>query len=155
MPVFCLAMATGPSTLKLHTPPEWGKSSVGRDRGFQWRRQSGSRCSRFPDTASQRAFGQWRWLFPDGKGLPDRGKSIVDRCGDFNGDGKLDLALTSTPLGSSPGNLVSLLLGNGDGTFGAPALFGAGYLSYSSAVGRLQRGWNAGIWQWPMAAVTP
>jgi hypothetical protein len=59
--------------------------------------------------------------------------SIV--AADFNGDGKLDLALTSTPLGSSPGNLVSLLLGNGDGTFGAPALFGAGYLSYSSAVG--------------------
>jgi hypothetical protein len=54
---------------------------------------------------------------------------------DFNGDGKLDLALTSTPLGSSPGNLVSLLLGNGDGTFRAPALFGAGYLSYSAAVG--------------------
>jgi hypothetical protein len=54
---------------------------------------------------------------------------------DFNGDGKLDLALTSTPLGSSPGNLVSLLLGNGDGTFGAPALFGAGYLSYSATVG--------------------
>jgi len=26
-------------------------------------------------------------------------------------------------------------VGNGDGTFGAPALFGAGYLSYSSAVG--------------------
>ncbi len=54
---------------------------------------------------------------------------------DFNGDGKLDLALTSTPLGSSPGNLVSLLLGNGDGTFRAPTLFGAGYLSYSAAVG--------------------
>jgi hypothetical protein len=54
---------------------------------------------------------------------------------DFNGDGKLDLALTSTPLGSSPGNLVSVLLGNGDGTFGPPALFGAGYLSYSATVG--------------------
>ncbi len=59
--------------------------------------------------------------------------SIV--AGDFNGDGKYDLALTSTPLGSSPGNLVSLLLGNGDGTFGAYTLFGAGYLSYSAAVG--------------------
>ncbi len=54
---------------------------------------------------------------------------------DFNGDGKLDLALTSTPLGSSPGNLVSLLLGNGDGTFGTPALFGTGSQSYSAAVG--------------------
>jgi hypothetical protein len=54
---------------------------------------------------------------------------------DFNGDGKLDLALTSTPLGNSPGNLVSLLLGNGDGTFGSPALFGTGSEAYSAAVG--------------------
>jgi len=59
--------------------------------------------------------------------------SIV--MGDFNGDGKLDLALTSTPLGSAPGNVVSLLLGNGDGSFHAPALFGAGSLAYSAAVG--------------------
>ena len=59
--------------------------------------------------------------------------SIV--AADFNGDGKLDLALTSTPLGSSQGNLVSVLPGNGDGTFGAFSLFGAGYLSYSAAVG--------------------
>jgi Bacterial Ig-like domain (group 3)/FG-GAP-like repeat len=58
---------------------------------------------------------------------------------DFNGDGQLDLALTSTPVGSFPGNVVSLLLGNGDGTFGAPALFGAGYLSYSAAVGDFNR----------------
>ena len=35
---------------------------------------------------------------------------------DFNGDGKLDLALTD-----SSGNGVIILLGNGDGTFGAPA----------------------------------
>jgi hypothetical protein len=54
---------------------------------------------------------------------------------DFNGDGKIDLALTSTPLASSPGNLVSLLLGNGDGTFGAPALFSTGSQAYSAAVG--------------------
>ena len=53
---------------------------------------------------------------------------------DFNADGKLDLALTSTPLGSSPGNMVSVLLGNGDGTFQAPSLFSAGYRSYSVAV---------------------
>jgi hypothetical protein len=54
---------------------------------------------------------------------------------DFNGDGKMDLAMTSTPLGSSPGNLVSLLLGNGDGSFGAPTVFGTGSQAYSAAVG--------------------
>jgi len=54
---------------------------------------------------------------------------------DFNGDGKLDLALTSTPLGSAPGNEVSLLLGKGDGTFGLPTLFGTGSEAYSAAVG--------------------
>jgi hypothetical protein len=50
---------------------------------------------------------------------------------DFNGDGKLDLAVTSTPISGSPGDEVSLLSGNGDGTFQAPAFFGAGYYSYS------------------------
>ena len=60
--------------------------------------------------------------------------------GDFNGDGKLDLALTSTPLNSSPGNLVSLLLGNGNGTFQAPALFGTGSQAYSAVVGDFDQG---------------
>ena len=54
---------------------------------------------------------------------------------DFNGDGKWDLALTSTPSGLYPGNLVILLLGNGDGTFQAPSLYGVGSLAYSGVVG--------------------
>jgi len=54
---------------------------------------------------------------------------------DFNGDGKVDLALTSIPSGSNPGNLVSLLLGNGDGTFAAPSLYGTGSQAFSAAVG--------------------
>jgi hypothetical protein len=57
---------------------------------------------------------------------------------DFNGDGILDLALTSTPLGSAPGNLVSLLFGKVDGSF-QPAttstLFGTGSEAYSAVVG--------------------
>jgi hypothetical protein len=64
---------------------------------------------------------------------------------DFNGDGKLDLALTSTPLAPAPGNLVSLLLGNGDGTFGAPVLFGTGSQAYSAAVGDFDGGGAADL----------
>ena len=41
-------------------------------------------------------------------------------AGDFNGDGKLDLALAN-----SDGS-VSILLGNGDGTFQAPQTFATG-----------------------------
>lgn len=59
---------------------------------------------------------------------------------DFNGDGKLDLALASTPLNGSQGNLVSLLLGKGDGTFGTPALFGTGSQAYSLVVGDFDQG---------------
>jgi VCBS repeat protein/FG-GAP repeat protein len=41
--------------------------------------------------------------------------------GDFNGDGKLDLAVAN-----GPANTVSILLGNGDGTFQAPSQYNAG-----------------------------
>jgi ankyrin repeat protein len=54
---------------------------------------------------------------------------------DFGGNGKIDLAVTSTPLSTNPGNLVSLLPGNGNGTFGAYSLFSAGDLAYSAVVG--------------------
>jgi hypothetical protein len=54
-------------------------------------------------------------------------------AGDFNADGKLDLALASTSKAGVPGNLVSLLLGNGDGTFGAPTLFPTGSQAVTEA----------------------
>ena len=50
--------------------------------------------------------------------------------GDFNGDGKLDLAVAN---GSS--NTVSILLGTGTGSFGAKTDFGTGIDPISVAVG--------------------
>src|SRR5213082_390700 len=50
--------------------------------------------------------------------------------GDFNGDGKQDLAVTNVTT-----NSVSILLGNGNGTFGAPATFPVGSTPTSVAVG--------------------
>ena len=40
--------------------------------------------------------------------------------GDFNGDGKLDLAVANYGTAGAPGNTVSILLGNGDGSFPQP-----------------------------------
>ena len=50
--------------------------------------------------------------------------------GDFNGDGNADLAVAN--VGS---NSVSVLLGSGDGSFGAATNFAAGTLPISVAVG--------------------
>jgi hypothetical protein len=50
--------------------------------------------------------------------------------GDFNGDGKTDLVVTS--FGFNP---ISVLLGNGDGTFQAQRPFGAGFRATFAAVG--------------------
>ena len=59
----------------------------------------------------------WRMVrrFPSGQSL----SAIV--TADLNGDGKLDLAVTD-----SGGNAVLILLGNGDGTFGAPTTIPVG-----------------------------
>jgi hypothetical protein len=51
-------------------------------------------------------------------------------AGDFNADGKLDLAVAN-----SGDNTVSVLLGNGDGTFQPAVSYNAGTYPYSVAVG--------------------
>src|SRR5437762_13547302 len=52
--------------------------------------------------------------------------------GDFNGDGKRDLAVANNNNGS---NDVSILLGNGNGTFASAVNYGAGALPKDVAVG--------------------
>ncbi len=55
--------------------------------------------------------------------------------GDFNGDGRLDLAITSSPTGSASGSngSVNILLGNGNGTFASAVAFSSG-APYAHAV---------------------
>ncbi len=55
-------------------------------------------------------------------------------AGDFNGDGKPDLAATNTGQFSRPGS-ASVLLGDGTGGFGAAAHFAVGPVPISVAVG--------------------
>jgi len=62
--------------------------------------------------------------------LPSDGVSVA--VGDFNGDGKLDLAVANISLGNPGPISVSVLLGNGDGTFQPAVNYSAG--SYPSSV---------------------
>jgi hypothetical protein len=61
-------------------------------------------------------------------------------AGDFNGDGRLDLAMLTYP---STG--ISVLLGNGDGTFQAPEEYGTGLLrsTFALTAGDFNGGWTA------------
>src|SRR5262249_30950137 len=63
--------------------------------------------------------------------LPDAaGSYSAIVAGDFNGDGKLDLALTD-----GTNNTVVVLMGNGDGTFRCPAEYPVGQGPASLVVG--------------------
>ena len=58
---------------------------------------------------------------------PMDGATFSIAAGDFNRDGKLDLAVGNTGLSA-----VSILLGNGDGTFQAPVNYGSGISNFVS-----------------------
>jgi len=61
------------------------------------------------------------------------GGSFSVAIGDLNGDGKLDLAAANGV--NIPNPTVSVLLGNGDGTFGTNTEYGTGGVSFSVAIG--------------------
>ena len=68
-------------------------------------------------------------------------------AGDFNGDGHLDLAVANTD-----GDTVSVLLGNGDGTFQPQVTYAVGSEPGRDRGGRLQRRRPDSTWPSPTAA---
>ena len=76
-----------------------------------------------PETCNPVSFS-----FATAFGVTDRTVSLV--VGDFNGDGKQDLATVNSPINSV--GEVSILLGNGVGSFSAPTNFGGVGASLSS-----------------------
>jgi hypothetical protein len=61
--------------------------------------------------------------------MNEAGTTLALAVGDFNGDGKLDVAVLDDSGGCTSGSVgnVALLLGNGDGTFQAPIFSSASY----------------------------
>src|SRR5262245_28668510 len=76
-------------------------------------------------------------LFDSAAAFP-AGPAVFVAVGDFNGDNKPDLAVANPPNGTGTGT-VSVLLGNGDGTFGAPQPFKAGPAPEAVVVADLDR----------------
>jgi hypothetical protein len=56
-------------------------------------------------------------------------------AGDFNGDGKLDLAVANAGTSTSSGASMSVLLNQGSGTFATPVTYGTGGNRGSVSVG--------------------
>ena len=65
---------------------------------------------------------------------PGNESPFFSAVGDFNGDSKLDLAVTN-PTSGANGNFVSIRLGTGTGSFGNSTNFGAGINPRSIAAG--------------------
>ncbi len=97
--------------------------------------------------------GNGTFGFPVGFAAGPGPTSVVP--GDFNNDGRLDVAVANerngTPEGSST---VSVLIGNGDGTFQAPRTFAVGSFSWAVAVGDFN-GSARRIWRPPTQPPLP
>ncbi|MEA2326159.1 MAG: hypothetical protein QOE68_1118, partial [Thermoanaerobaculia bacterium] len=76
-------------------------------------------------------FGRGDGTFPAAAGASGGGRFLA--LGDFNGDGRIDIATAGSVVIGSPG--VTILLGNGNGTFANPVLYSTPQLATSVAVG--------------------
>lgn len=86
----------------------------------------------YPGSAVSVSLGNGDGTFTQASGSPIAvGQSLsAVLTSDFNGDGKLDLAVTD-----SAGNAVTILLGNGDGTFGPPTTIPVGNSPFAIVAG--------------------
>lgn len=72
--------------------------------------------------------------FQPAKPFNSGGQAVSVSVGDFNGDGKLDLAVANEYSNTFGTGNVSVLLGDGDGTFAAPETYATGDTPWSVAV---------------------
>lgn len=79
--------------------------------------------------------GNGNGTFQSAVNYPTGSNSSSVAVGDFNGDGKLDLAVPNPGLGNFSQGNVSILLGNGDGTFKAAVNYPTGFNSSSAVLG--------------------
>jgi Calx-beta domain/FG-GAP-like repeat len=83
------------------------------------------------------ANGTFQGAITSPTGSPTGNQPSSLAVGDFNGDGKPDLVTADDHWASTD---VTVLLGNGNGTFGAPTSYEAIFLGYSNGVGSVAVG---------------
>ncbi len=122
-----VAVLTGLGTGKFNTPVYYSTGSTAQSNDVFLQDLNGDGK---PDIVISNADGTISVLLNNGKGVFGTASAISSVAalsphlnslsfGDFNGDGKLDIAAASYYPGSYSGN-VYILLGDGDGTFQAP-----------------------------------